>query len=129
MLLWSGPWQRPTPPPAMPSDGRTSCSYFFDQPDAGGPTAPHQNEFIGHESELARLQSSWESVAEGRHRLLWIAGDAGIGKSTLTGSIKTIVCKPSLTRLECTPLFAVNRMQTSRTAKPGRCQPCVSRFS
>ena len=46
-------------------------------------TAEPLNAFIGRERELARLQTSWERVASGRHHLTWIAGDAGIGKSTL----------------------------------------------
>jgi DNA-binding winged helix-turn-helix (wHTH) protein/tetratricopeptide (TPR) repeat protein len=49
------------------------------------PEAPAQpqNAFIGRGAELAKLQASWEGVARGRHQLMWIAGDAGIGKSTL----------------------------------------------
>ncbi|HTX25054.1 MAG TPA: AAA family ATPase [Steroidobacteraceae bacterium] len=46
-------------------------------------TAQPQDSFIGREPELARLQSSWERVESGRHLLVWITGDAGIGKSTL----------------------------------------------
>jgi DNA-binding winged helix-turn-helix (wHTH) protein len=48
------------------------------------------NGFIGRESELARLQGGWERVARGRHLLMWIAGDAGIGKSTL---IETFIAR------------------------------------
>ena len=52
--------------------------------------AQPQYAFIGREPELARLQASWKRVAKGRHLLLWIAGDAGIGKSTL---VETFVAR------------------------------------
>src|SRR3954467_5051100 len=45
--------------------------------------APPVSSFVGREAEFARLQASWESVKAGRQALLWIVGDAGIGKSTL----------------------------------------------
>jgi DNA-binding winged helix-turn-helix (wHTH) protein/tetratricopeptide (TPR) repeat protein len=48
------------------------------------PTPPEQNGvLIGRRAQLAQLQEVWRSVVNGRHRLLWIAGDAGVGKSTL----------------------------------------------
>jgi DNA-binding winged helix-turn-helix (wHTH) protein/tetratricopeptide (TPR) repeat protein len=39
--------------------------------------------FIGRRAALARLQESWKRASSGQRQLVWIAGDAGVGKSTL----------------------------------------------
>jgi len=39
--------------------------------------------FIGRRDALGRLGNSWRRAAEGQRQLVWIAGDAGVGKSTL----------------------------------------------
>ncbi len=38
---------------------------------------------IGREPALMQLQSAWEKASVGQSGLLWVAGDAGVGKSTL----------------------------------------------
>ena len=38
---------------------------------------------VGREAELARLQSWFAHVLEGRRSVVFIAGEAGIGKTTL----------------------------------------------
>src|SRR5262245_36504285 len=39
--------------------------------------------FIGRRGAVAKLQESWRRAAGGQRQLCWIAGDAGVGKSTL----------------------------------------------
>src|SRR5262245_30949660 len=39
--------------------------------------------FIGRRAAVAKLQESWRRAAGGQRQLCWIAGDAGVGKSTL----------------------------------------------
>jgi len=39
--------------------------------------------FIGRAAELARLQSAWESTSRKSPAVVWIAGEPGIGKTTL----------------------------------------------
>jgi len=38
---------------------------------------------IGRKAALARLHAAWNRACSGQHQLLWIAGDAGVGKTTL----------------------------------------------
>lgn len=40
-------------------------------------------EMIGRTAALTRLHDAWRDVVAGRHRIVWIAGDPGIGKTTL----------------------------------------------
>lgn len=40
-------------------------------------------EFVGRENELAQLQNLWERARQGRHQVLLIAGEPGIGKTRL----------------------------------------------
>jgi DNA-binding winged helix-turn-helix (wHTH) protein len=39
--------------------------------------------FIGRRDALARLGESWARARAGQRQLVWVAGDAGVGKSTL----------------------------------------------
>jgi DNA-binding winged helix-turn-helix (wHTH) protein/tetratricopeptide (TPR) repeat protein len=53
-------------------------------PPAEAAASVEQNgALIGRRAALAQLHEVWRSVVNGRHRVLWVAGDAGVGKSTL----------------------------------------------
>lgn len=39
--------------------------------------------FVGREAELARLQRDWERTVRGSRSIVWVAGEPGIGKTTL----------------------------------------------
>ena len=39
--------------------------------------------FIGRRAAMTRLQEGWRRAAAGQRQLIWVAGDAGVGKSTL----------------------------------------------
>jgi len=39
--------------------------------------------FIGRKTQLARLHEAWRRASGGQRQLVWLAGDAGVGKSTL----------------------------------------------
>jgi DNA-binding winged helix-turn-helix (wHTH) protein/tetratricopeptide (TPR) repeat protein len=39
--------------------------------------------FIGRREALARLQQAWGRAQAGQRQLVWVAGDAGVGKTTL----------------------------------------------
>jgi DNA-binding winged helix-turn-helix (wHTH) protein/tetratricopeptide (TPR) repeat protein len=49
-------------------------------PDVG---LPHERIFIGREDALLRLRRAWDLACNGRHAVVWVTGDPGIGKSTL----------------------------------------------
>jgi DNA-binding winged helix-turn-helix (wHTH) protein len=53
---------------------------------AGAPAAPpaaHANSFVGRVNALERLTAAWSHCCAGNRTVAWVAGDAGIGKSTL----------------------------------------------
>jgi len=41
------------------------------------------SDFIGRATEIGRLQRAWEGAQAGRRTLFWVAGEPGIGKTTL----------------------------------------------
>ena len=49
-------------------------------PDIG---LPHEQIFIGRADALLRLRRAWDLACNGRHAVVWVTGDPGIGKSTL----------------------------------------------
>jgi transcriptional regulator with XRE-family HTH domain len=46
-------------------------------------TGPVRDAFVGRDEELALLRASAAAAAEGAFRIMWIAGEAGAGKSAL----------------------------------------------
>ena len=54
------------------------------QPAAASPTSTFSDaSFIGRRDARARLRSAWNQVAAGRRKMVWVAGEAGVGKTTL----------------------------------------------
>jgi DNA-binding winged helix-turn-helix (wHTH) protein/tetratricopeptide (TPR) repeat protein len=47
------------------------------------PAGAIPDSFIGRRAALDRLQDAWVRAVNGQRQLLWVAGDAGVGKSTL----------------------------------------------
>src|SRR6185295_11570876 len=47
------------------------------------PVEKASDPFIGRQAPLARLHENWKRAAAGQRQLVWVAGDAGVGKSTL----------------------------------------------
>jgi DNA-binding winged helix-turn-helix (wHTH) protein/tetratricopeptide (TPR) repeat protein len=45
--------------------------------------SPASFPMIGRSDALERLRGAWRLAAEGRHQIVWIAGEAGVGKTTL----------------------------------------------
>jgi hypothetical protein len=39
--------------------------------------------FVGRREVLSKLNETWQRAAAGQRQLLWVAGDAGVGKTTL----------------------------------------------
>ena len=39
--------------------------------------------FVGRADPLSRLRSAWESSCSGKRQIVWVAGEAGVGKTTL----------------------------------------------
>lgn len=67
--------------PSVPVEGRQRTG---DHPFAAGATrSTRQGEFVGRAAELATLQQAWERASAGRRTVVWVAGEPGIGKTTL----------------------------------------------
>jgi DNA-binding winged helix-turn-helix (wHTH) protein/tetratricopeptide (TPR) repeat protein len=63
----------PSPAPSMPPASATV-------PAAGAHPSPP---FIGRTDEVSRLQRAWERADGGQRAVVWLAGEPGIGKTTL----------------------------------------------
>jgi tetratricopeptide (TPR) repeat protein len=76
----------PSPAPSMPPASATI-------PAAGTHPSPS---FIGRTDEVSRLQRAWERADGGQRAVVWLAGEPGIGKTTLIeyflGSLGGIAC-------------------------------------
>jgi DNA-binding winged helix-turn-helix (wHTH) protein/tetratricopeptide (TPR) repeat protein len=56
------------------------------QPQRGGTSrapAADDDTFIGRADELERLHAAWDEACAGKRSIVWLAGDPGIGKTTL----------------------------------------------
>jgi DNA-binding SARP family transcriptional activator len=72
--------------PLLQTAPRSSTAPALDvAADAADPS------FVGREQEFAQLSISWSEAVAGRSSLVVIAGEAGIGKTTLAGEIVRLV--------------------------------------
>ena len=53
------------------------------QPNVSGLGAVHAPYFIGRAEPLSRLRRAWDIACSGKRAIAWIAGEPGIGKTTL----------------------------------------------
>lgn len=63
-----------------------------------GPTPVAGPVVLGREAELARLRSGYEEVCRGRRCILFVTGEAGIGKSTLVDTWIRSLSDPAISR-------------------------------
>jgi DNA-binding SARP family transcriptional activator len=70
---------------------RTLMLHGKGLPDGGVPTIPldaaSRVPFVGRSSELDRLAGAWRRAACGRGEVLFVSGEAGIGKTRLLGEL------------------------------------------
>jgi len=50
-------------------------------------SVPHTEVFVGRETELERLRRCWTDAKAGRRQIVFVGGDAGIGKTTLVAEL------------------------------------------
>jgi hypothetical protein len=85
--------------------------------------------FVGRAAEVALLQDRWTSVREGLGQMVWIQGEAGIGKSRLVRRVREAVTDELTLLWECrcspyhqhTALYPLIDLATPR--RPRRCWP------
>jgi DNA-binding winged helix-turn-helix (wHTH) protein len=59
----------------------SAASSTTESETAGGP--PEAASFVGRQDALLRLRRAWKAACGGRRTVVWVAGEAGIGKTTL----------------------------------------------
>jgi len=57
--------------------------------------------FIGRTKELERLRSAWQAATSGKRAIVWIAGEAGVGKTTLVERFQSEVGEGHCARGHC----------------------------
>jgi DNA-binding winged helix-turn-helix (wHTH) protein/tetratricopeptide (TPR) repeat protein len=66
------------------------------QANVPGIGSPHGSSFIGRVEALAGLRRAWDAACSGRRAVVWVAGEPGIGKTTLidhfVASLGDIAC-------------------------------------
>ena len=65
------------------------------------PEAARDDAFIGRADELARLRGAWGGACEAKRSIMLLAGDPGIGKSTLVERFVTILGDVACVRGQC----------------------------
>src|SRR5579862_4868984 len=70
-----------------PLVGSASRSGVEESAEKGGARTP----FVGRQSELATLDSAWRHAASGRGTVLFLGGEAGVGKSRLVSEFASAV--------------------------------------
>ena len=66
-----------------------------------GPTRPRAPHLIGRESALAKLREAWRRAQSGERQLVWIAGEAGVGKTSLIQSFISELTPNTATYGQC----------------------------
>ena len=70
-------------PKGSANDPGTAPHPAGEPPAASVAEEPGTAPLIGRKAALKRLQECWRRAAGGQRQLVWVAGDAGVGKSTL----------------------------------------------
>jgi DNA-binding winged helix-turn-helix (wHTH) protein/tetratricopeptide (TPR) repeat protein len=60
---------------------------------------------VGRAAVFERLRSGWQRALAGQRQLFWVAGDAGVGKTTLIDRLAADVGSPFVTRGQCVEQF------------------------
>lgn len=60
---------------------------------------------IGRRGALARLHAAWTQAQQGRRQVFWVAGEAGVGKTTLIDSLLDTLAGATCARGQCVEQF------------------------
>src|SRR5271167_1650841 len=71
------------------------------QPNVSGLAAVHVAHFIGRTEPLSRLRRAWDIACSGKRAVVWIAGEPGIGKTTLIAQFIASLGDVACTRGQC----------------------------
>lgn len=68
---------------------------------APAPQPAVPDSFIGRKAALGRLQECWRRASAGQRQLMWVAGDAGVGKSTLIETFAPLSGAAAIAQGQC----------------------------
>ena len=71
------------------------------QPNVSGLAAAHAPYFIGRAEPLSRLRRAWDMACSGKRAIVWIAGEPGIGKTTLIEHFVATLGDVAVARGQC----------------------------
>src|SRR5262249_6244632 len=71
---------------ADPASSQTTSPPPAQAPLNVGARSPAGPSMVGREAALGRMREVWQKAKSGQSQLLWIAGEAGVGKTTLIES-------------------------------------------
>ena len=80
----------------------TTCSTGAKERAAALPTRA----VVGRSRELARLRAAWDLACTGKRTFVWVAGDAGIGKTTLIDGFVESLGDVASARGQCVEQYA-----------------------
>src|SRR5690242_8460398 len=79
--------------------------YRFIARGVAGPATPlpaaAATAIVGRKDALGRMQAAWERASSGQPQLFWIAGDAGVGKTTLIDAFARSAPNTVVVRGQC----------------------------
>lgn len=84
---------------------RARCGYTFvgQLPDRVDPAQPSPSRLIGRDDSLAALQQALRTVEGGRRQVVFVVGEAGIGKTRLIDEflVRATPAEPAVLRVDC----------------------------
>ncbi|HKS56914.1 MAG TPA: AAA family ATPase [Steroidobacteraceae bacterium] len=85
------------PIPARPASQPQPTAHSDLKPAAAESRPP----MIGRTAPLAKLHAAWQGVLNGKRSVFWIAGDAGVGKTTLVEQLISELPNTTVIRGQC----------------------------
>ena len=84
---------------------RARCGYTFigQLPERCDRAAPSPSRLIGRDDALAALQAALRAAADGQRRVMFVVGEAGIGKTRLIDEFlaRAVQAEPFVLRVDC----------------------------
>ncbi len=71
------------------------------QPNVPGLASARAPYFIGREGPLSRLRRAWDMACSGKRAIVWVAGEPGIGKTTLIDHFVATLGDVAVARGQC----------------------------
>ena len=71
------------------------------QPSVSSVAAAHVPQFIGRRGPLSRLRRSWDIACSGKRAIIWVAGEPGVGKTTLIEHFVATLGDAAVARGQC----------------------------